>query len=85
MRQEIHSHFSIHHDLSSPHIMLQYKLQYIELAQRQLTDNTSGCGKYILINTCIPQYLYSSPAWVQSKSQRVGASYRIPLSCFMAV
>lgn len=33
---------------------------------RQQTDNTFSCDKYILINTWVSQYLYSSLAWVQS-------------------
>lgn len=76
----------IQHYVSSSYTILQYKLLHVELAQmRQPTDNTSGCDKYILINTCILQYLYSSPAWVQRKSQGDSASYRIPLSCFTAI
>lgn len=48
---------------SSAYSVLQHKTQHIEVAKmRQPTDNTSGCDKYILINTCIPQYLYSNPA-----------------------
>lgn len=59
--QEQHSGASLYY------ISFQYNLQHTEPAKiRQPTDlyiyHTSGCDKYILINTCIPQFLYSSLA-----------------------
>lgn len=49
---------------------------FCNIAQmRQPTDNTFGCDKYSLINTCIQQYLHSQPGL--SPEQISGGHYLI--------